>query len=427
MFITCLGAVLEFLDFAIVIFFANELAATFLPGTGDAGRLWIFAIYSIGSVSRIFGGVLFSHFGDRIGRKKLFQLSIIVMSASTLGIGLLPGYASIGITSTILLFFLRMLQGLSVGGELPGAIVFVSEHVSPRYRGVLTSAIISSALVGLVLASSMGIALHHYLTQEQLNNWGWRIPFIAGSTLGIFVYFLRKGIIETSLFTKILAQRSVVKIPVADLFRYNSSSIFIGTALTSAAAAMVSLYILLPPYASRYLDFPAEDVFVFTTSTLLLLALLTVFCGWLSDIIGRKYILIVGGTILLIVANTASEAIQTGSLWVVMALTVIPSAIFNGCYVSSVAELFPTEVRYTGLAVCLNLGVCIFGGSVPYVIELLTQARYSSGPLALMLMTGVFTIAGSVYMKSRHRCYLGNSNFPNMNIKSTGRASLIPD
>ncbi|MDP0561609.1 MAG: MFS transporter [Candidatus Endonucleobacter sp. (ex Gigantidas childressi)] len=418
--ITCLGAVLEFLDFAIVIFFANELSAAFLPCSGDAGRLWIFAIYSMGSVSRIFGGVLFSHFGDRVGRKKLFQLSIVVMSISTLGIGLLPAYASIGIVATILLFLLRILQGLSVGGELPGAIVFVSEHVPPNYRGLLTSTIISSALVGLVLASAMGIALHYYLTLEQLNIWGWRIPFIVGSVLGILVYFLRKGIMETPLFAKVLAQRSVVKIPVVELFRYNSSSIFIGTALTSASAAMVSLYMLLPPYASRYLDFPAEDVFIFTTSTLLLLALLTIFFGWLSDIIGRKCILIFGGALLLIVARTASEAIQTGSLWVVMALTVIPAAIFNGCYVSSVSEIFSTEVRYTGLATCLNLGVCLFGSCVPYVIELLTQARYSSGPLVLMLLTGVLTIVGSIYMKSRHRCYLGSNNFPVINIRTAG-------
>ena len=129
--ITCLGAVLEFLDFAIVMLFANELSEVFLPHSGDAGLLWIFAIYSMGSLSRPFGGILFSHFGDRVGRKQLFRLSIIMMSMATLGIGLLPAYDSIGIAATILLACLRTLQGLSVGGELPGAIVFSAEHVSP--------------------------------------------------------------------------------------------------------------------------------------------------------------------------------------------------------------------------------------------------------------------------------------------------------
>ncbi len=410
-FITCLGAVLEFLDFAIVILFAGELVEVFLPETGKNGLLWIFAIYSLGSLSRPIGGVLFSHFGDKVGRKQLFRLSIIMMSVATLAIGLLPSYASLGILATMLLAMFRALQGLSVGGELPGAIVFAAEHVAPKHRGLLTAAIIASAILGLVLASSMGVVLHHYLSQEQLTEWGWRIPFVFGSILGIFGYFLRRGIIETPLFTRILNQEAVARVPLAELVKYNFRAVLTGFCLTSAAAAMVALYMLLPPFASRYLDFPTEDVYIFTATTLLILSALTMLSGWLSDKFGRKRMLVIGGIILLVVAFPASNAMLTGSLWLVMALTIVPAGIANGCYVSSVSELFSTRVRYTGLAVCINSGVCVFGGCVPYIIELLNINGVSTGPLLLMLLTGILTVGCSWAMPSRHGCKLDSIGF----------------
>nr|MDT0253985.1 MFS transporter [Endozoicomonas sp.] len=255
---------------------------------------------------------------------------------------------------------------------------------------------------------------------DQLNSWGWRIPFIAGSLLGILGYFLRRGLIETPLFTAVLDKSDVARIPVIELFRSHGRAVFIGIGLTSSAAAMVSLYMLLPPYASRHLDFPVEDVFVFTTTALLLLSLLTLFCGWLSDQVGRKRLLIIGGTILLMVAHPASEAMKTGSLWTMLLLTLIPAAIANGCYVSSVSELFSTPVRYTGLAVCINLGVCVFGGCVPYIIELLNQSGYNSGPLLLMLVTGLITVVSSSVMVSRHRRSLDSSQQPSADIKLAG-------
>ena len=407
--VTCLGAVLEFFDFAIVILFANELSEIFLPEAGDVGRLWIFAIYLLGNLSRVFGGVLFSHFGDKEGRIKLFRLSIITMSISTLGIGLLPTYASIGIASTILLAVLRMFQGFSVGGELPGAVVFAAEHVNPNCRGVLTSAIVASAIIGLVMASAMGVFLHYYLSHEQLIIWGWRIPFVVGSMLGLLGYFLRKGFVETPLFSKVFHRELISNIPVVDLFRYNRAQVLVGLGITSSAAAMVTLYMQLPPYASHYLGFPSDSVFVFTTFALFVLSMLTIFCGWLSDAFGRKNMLVVGGSLLLLVAYFSNNAIYAGALWVAMVLTIIPAAIANGCYIASLCELFPTSIRYTGVAVCLNVGVGVFGGSVPYILELLNQLGYNFGPLMLMLFTGFFTIVSSLCMVSQQRSELGNS------------------
>ncbi len=407
-FITCLGAVLEFLDFTIVILFANELTLAFLPNAGESGLLWLFAIYSLGSLSRPIGGILFSHYGDKIGRKRLFRLSIIMMSGATLAIGLLPTYSTLGFTSVILLAILRTLQGLSVGGELPGAIVFAAEHVPPSHRGTLTAAIIASALLGLVLASFMGVLLQHNLSTEHINSWGWRLPFIAGSLLGIMGYYLRRGIVETPLFSEIINASAIAEIPLATLFKRQPKAVFIGIGLTATAASMVSIYILLPPYASRYLGFPAEKAFEFTTITLLTLSILSLACGWLSDRVGRKPMLVTGGIILLVIAQPTYQAMMTGSLWFMMTLTIVPAAIANGCYVASVSELFPTQVRYTGLAVCINVGVCVFGGCVPYMMELLNQSGYSHGPLMLMLVTGTITIISSWAMVARHGCSLGH-------------------
>ena len=407
--VTCLGAVLEFFDFAIVILFANELSEIFLPEVGDVGRLWIFAIYFLGNLSRVFGGVIFSHFGDKEGRKKLFRLSIITMSMSTLGIGLLPTYASIGIVSTILLAVLRIFQGFSVGGELPGAVVFAAEHVDPNCRGLLTSAIVASAIIGLVMASAMGVLLHYYLSHEEVIIWGWRIPFLFGSILGVLGYFLRKGFLETPLFSKILNRELISTIPIVELFRCNRAQILIGLGITSSAAVMVTLYMQLPPYASHYLGFPSDSIFIFTGIALFLLSILTIFCGWLSDVFGRKNMLVVGGSLLMLVAYFGNHAILSGALWVAMVLTIVPAAIANGCYISSLCELFPTNVRYTGVAVCLNLGVGVFGGCVPYILELLNQLGYNFGPLMLMLLTGFVTIVSSICIASQQRTVFGNS------------------
>ncbi|WP_211829735.1 MFS transporter [Kistimonas asteriae] len=400
-FITCLGAVLEFFDFAILLLFASQLADVFLPAHSDTGVLWMFAIYSGGNFIRPLGGIIFSHFGDRLGRKKLFRLSIIMMSVATLGIGLLPSYAAIGGMAVVLLACLRLLQGLSVGGELPGALVFAAEHVSPERRGLLTSAIIASAVLGLVLASTTGVVLNGLLSAEQLQDWGWRIPFVLGSLLGILGYFLRRGIVESPAFTRILQEQTVARIPVKDLFQSHAREILVGVGLIASAATMVSFYLFLTPYASRYLNLSEGSIYLVSTAIMLGLSMMTLLSGWLSDYLGRRRMLFAGGLLMLLVAWPAFSALQDGQLWLVALLTLLPAAIGNGCYEAALVELFDTRVRYTGVAVSLNIGVCVFGGGTPYVLELLSQMGYDKGPLLLMVTAAVIAMASSCLMTSR--------------------------
>ncbi len=400
-FITCLGAVLEFFDFAILLLFASQLADVFLPAHSDTGVLWMFAIYSGGNFIRPLGGIIFSHFGDRLGRKKLFRLSIIMMSVATLGIGLLPSYAAIGGMAVVLLACLRLLQGLSVGGELPGALVFAAEHVSPQRRGLLTSAIIASAVLGLVLASTTGVVLNALLSVDQLQDWGWRIPFVLGSLLGILGYFLRRGIVESPAFTRILQEQTVARIPVKDLFQSHGRAILVGVGLIASAATMVSFYLFLTPYASRHLNLSEGSIYLVSTAIMLGLSLMTLLSGWLSDYLGRRRMLFAGGLLMLLVAWPAFNALQDGQLWLVALLTLLPAAIGNGCYEAALVELFDTRVRYTGVAVSLNIGVCVFGGGTPYVLELLSQMGYDRGPLLLMMTAAVIAMASSCFMTSR--------------------------
>ena len=400
-FITCLGAVLEFFDFAILLLFASQLADVFLPAHSDTGVLWMFAIYSGGNFIRPLGGIIFSHFGDRLGRKKLFRLSIIMMSVATLGIGLLPSYAAIGGMAVVLLACLRLLQGLSVGGELPGALVFAAEHVSPERRGLLTSAIIASAVLGLVLASTTGVVLNGLLSAEQLQDWGWRIPFVLGSLLGILGYFLRRGIVESPAFTRILQEQTVARIPVKDLFQSHVREILVGVGLIASAATMVSFYLFLTPYASRHLNLSEGSIYLVSTAIMLGLSMMTLLSGWLSDYLGRRRMLFAGGLLMLLVAWPAFSALQDGQLWLVALLTLLPAAIGNGCYEAALVELFDTRVRYTGVAVSLNIGVCVFGGGTPYVLELLSQMGYDKGPLLLMVTAAVIAMASSCFMTSR--------------------------
>lgn len=152
--------------------FLPPMMDVFLSPSQSSKALWLFTVYGVGYLARPVGGVLFSHFGDRIGRKRLFRLSIIMMSISTLAIGLLPGFEIPGYSALPLLGGLRLIQGFSVGGELPGALVFAAEHISPGIRGRVTSAIVASAVMGMVMASTAGVLVNALLEPEQITAWG---------------------------------------------------------------------------------------------------------------------------------------------------------------------------------------------------------------------------------------------------------------
>ena len=189
------AAPLEFYDFVIFVFFATVVGQLFFPPDIPEWlrQVQTFGIFAAGYLARPLGGIIMAHFGDTLGRKKMFTLSIFMMSLPTLLMGMLPTYAVIGMWAPLLLIILRIFQGAAVGGEVPGAWVFVSEHVAPRHNGGLACGTLSMGLVGgILLGSLMASAINSVYTPEEVSDFAWRIPFIIGGVFGLFSVYLRR-------------------------------------------------------------------------------------------------------------------------------------------------------------------------------------------------------------------------------------------
>ncbi|MGH9641889.1 MAG: MFS transporter, partial [Terriglobales bacterium] len=216
-----LGAIVEFYEFQVFGFFTVVLGGVFFaPAAAQWTRdLQAFGIFTLGFVIRPVGGIIIGHLGDRYGRKSLFVFTILLMSFATIGIGVLPGYATIGPAAALLLFALRSLQGISAGGEGPGAGTFVSELVPGDRVGLASGVLYSGNLIGICLGGLIGALIMNFMTVEHINSYGWRIPFIFGGVIGMFVIFMRRNLDESPEFKATRAANAVVKVPLLDVLR----------------------------------------------------------------------------------------------------------------------------------------------------------------------------------------------------------------
>ncbi|MGD8562792.1 MAG: MFS transporter, partial [Desulfarculaceae bacterium] len=214
------GNILEWYDFAVFGYFAPVIGANFFPAQDKlAALINAFGVFAAGYLMRPIGGIIFGHIGDRLGRKRALQLSVALMAIPTTLLGLLPSYASIGVTASVLLVVLRLVQGLSVGGELIGSISFITEMAPARRRGFLGSWTLFSAIGGVMLGSAVATLLHWVLSDASLHSWGWRLPFLAGILIGGFGLWMRSGIKETPAFEQARRQGQVISNPVVEAVR----------------------------------------------------------------------------------------------------------------------------------------------------------------------------------------------------------------
>ncbi len=229
--ITALGGLLEYYDFIIFALMAGYLANHFFPNSDPhTSLLTTFATFSVGYLSRPLGGLLFGHLGDRYGRKCTFAVTVLIMALSTTVIGCLPSYAQIGIWAPILLTLLRLLQGFSIGGEIPGAITLLSES-NQKHLGIIISLLLFGVLNGLLLGHLIHSLLTHWLEPQSMQSWGWRLPFWLGGSLGIFSYFIRKHIHESKLFLELNNQKLRQQIPVLVLIKSYKKTVLAGILL----------------------------------------------------------------------------------------------------------------------------------------------------------------------------------------------------
>ena len=369
--ITSLSATLEFYDFTLLIFLAQVIAANFFPEkSGMSGIMPVLMIFFAGYVARFVGGVWYGHGGDTLGRKRYYMYSIIIMSLSTLGIALLPGYEQWGVAAPIALLFLRILQGVSLGGEIPGAVVYAAEYSQSSKRGLVTGLVVSGVTFGNVLASLMVSFLFSWFGTAVVYDWAWRLAFVVGSFLGLISLWLRLSLQETPVYEDMLPQKKNSR-PVMYIIFSQKLNLLRALFLSGVPAVVISVLFFMPRYQQHFLGVAEQSTFKMSALTFFLLAVMTLGMAIVSDKLGRLPLMRLGSFILIAIFPVAIAMLIEGTVSAIVALfpLLFASSMVMGVYEAGMLELFATEVRYSGIGICHNLAFCLFGGLTPMLLE----------------------------------------------------------
>jgi MFS family permease len=399
--LAALGGALEFYDFIIFVFFANAIGQLFFPPeTPEWLRtLQTFGIFAAGYVVRPLGGIVMAHFGDLLGRKRMFTLSILLMSVPTLAIGLLPTYASIGLAAPMLLLLMRVLQGAAVGGEVPGAWVFVAEHVPARHTGYACGVLTAGLTFGILLGSLMATGLNTAYQPAEVLAGAWRWPFLLGGLFGLASMYLRRWLHETPVFAE-MAQRKALAadMPLKTVLRSHRTAVAVAMLLTwMLSAGIVVVILMTPALLQKIYHIDARTSLVANTLATVGLALGCVFYGMLADRVGPKPVLLVGALLLAICTWVFYTTLRT------QPELLLPLYGLTGFFVGVVGavpcvlvQAFPPQVRFSGLSFSYNLSYAIFGGLTPVVVTLmlkndpLAPAYYVIAVCLIGMLTALF-------------------------------------
>ncbi|SEJ77864.1 MFS transporter, MHS family, proline/betaine transporter [Arthrobacter sp. yr096] len=369
------GSVVEWFDVAVYGYLAATIGQVFFAiSDPTVALLSSFAVFGAAFVVRPLGGLYFGMLGDRIGRQKTLAAVLLLVSAATFGIGIVPGYASIGILAPILLVLLRLLQGFSAGGELGGASAFVAEYAPPKRRGYLVSFVEMGAIAGFLLGSVVVLTLNFSLSQHDLLEWGWRIPFLLAAPMGLVGLFIRNKLEETPEFEALRSSGKVLKNPLKQTITHHWKAVLVvgGFALFQNAAVYIILT-FLATHISSNLKYGAQIGSISSVITMVAVCIVIPLTGALSDRIGRKKVLGTSCVAAIVLAYPLFVLMEQGSVAAIaghVGLGII-LGIFLGPVLPAMNEMFSTEVRYGGFSLGYNLSASLFGGTAPFLVTLL--------------------------------------------------------
>lgn len=379
-----IGNVLEWYDFALYGFFAVTIGKLFFPSDDPATSLIAaFGAFAGGFVMRPLGAILFGHVGDRYGRRAMLIASSVTMALSTFAVGLLPTHAEIGAAAAVLLVALRLVQGLSVGGEYVGSGVFLAETAPVRHRGLIAGFATAGLFCGTLLGSAAGATINGWLTEDQIATWGWRLPFFAGLLLGLVAIVLRLVVSEPPL----PAGRS--RAPLAEaVLRHAGGMIHAVAMVVTITAGWYALVIYLPTWMVAHLELAHAQVLEINAANMAVTILAGLCAAAASDRIGRKPVLVAISLCLAALTWPLFMLISRGDVQLAVASQGILMAL-TGCIAfvlpATLAEMFPWRVRATAANLSLNLGFAVFGGTAPMVAAWLVARTGGLSALALYL------------------------------------------
>jgi MFS transporter, MHS family, shikimate and dehydroshikimate transport protein len=367
-----------------------------------AGTMASFATYAVGFFARPLGGIIFGHYGDKIGRRSMLVTTLMMMGLSTFLIGLLPTYDQVGVLAPVALAALRLVQGLGVGGEWGGAVVLVVEHVHHSRRGLYASSAQAGVPAGLLLANGTFAAVSA-LPEDQFLSWGWRLPFLAGVILLGLGLFIRLHILETPLFAEARAQRATSARPLVDLVRNYRRNLLLAMGARFAENACFYVFtVFIYVYASESRGFSRETILVgVILASALQLVSIPAFAA-LSDRLGRRPVYLAGALFLGMFAFPFFWLVDSGVpvlIWLALVLALTGVAAMYGPQAAFFSELFGTNVRYSGASLGSQLAAPFAGGLAPLIATaLLAWSGGRPWPVALYMIGMVLITFSSVYL-----------------------------
>lgn len=378
-----LGNMLEWYDFGLFTIFSALFSHLFFP-TEDPNVALIatFGIFTIGFLCRPIGALIFGYMGDKYGRASTLRLSVLMISLPTLLIGLLPSYNTIGIFAPILLTIVRMWQGVSIGGEYSGNVVYLAETAPTKYRATFTAFASMGANMGILLAALVGILSSHFFSDETLATWGWRVPYIISGIFCLFIYKFRLRIHETHVFAYLEEKNRLVKNPIRTVFKYNLPQLLRTIGLVCMGSTFYYFcFIYLPIYLNQKNDFNIQHISYLMSLLIGLMIVLVPLVGFICDHIGRRKMLLFNSFLITVLVLPGFYFLQWNNFFIliiVMASFTLLSSLEQGTTAVALVENFPPPARYTGLSLGYNIGNGLLGGTVPIICEWLLLVTNNS-------------------------------------------------
>lgn len=375
---TSIGNAIEWFDFGLYAQLAVIISANFFGNLPQEMQIVsTFAVFAFAFIVRPIGGIFFSHLGDKYGRKIVLSTTILLMAASTLMLGLLPTQEQIGIWAPILLLVVRMIQSFSTGAEYAGAMTYIAETAPDKTRGKLGSGLEIGTLSGSIMAAILAGLMYSLLSDQQMADWGWRIPFIIAAPLGIVGIILRSSLDESPAYESTLEEKEELEYSYLDIFKYYWRDVvvcFTGVAFLNVANYMVLSY--MPSFLNSTINLGGTMGSILSIVTMLIMIPAVFFFGWYSDKVGNKRTIIFGLAGFSLFSILAFWLMSIPMIpFVLLGLFIIAlfMSTFEGVMPSVLPSMFHTKVRLRTLSLVYNIGAAVFGGLTPFILSTLVE------------------------------------------------------
>ncbi|SFK56357.1 Predicted arabinose efflux permease, MFS family [Amycolatopsis sacchari] len=388
-----IGSVIEWYDFNIYgLATALVFSKQFFPSFSEAGgTLAALAAFAVGFVARPVGALISGHFGDRVGRKAMLVASLLTMGVATTLIGLLPTYAAIGVWAPILLVVLRLVQGIGVGGEWGGAALMAVEHAPPNRRALYGAFPQIGIPSGILVSQLAFLLLTQVFSDDTLQSWAWRLPFLFSGVLIVVGLIVRASITETEEFERAREARDIARLPLVEVFRRSPLQLFAGSLLSFAGPTLGTfLSVYMVSYGTKQLHLSSGTMLWITVVLSLPWIAMMLFAGRAADRFGRKRMFVIGSGLAAVAVFPMFLMVNTAAVPLVFAgllLMTAANSVINGAQPAMLTQMFPASVRYSGASICFQVGSIVGGGIVPLVAAS-SYARFGTST-AVAIVIGV--------------------------------------